>query len=410
MTKALIIGAGIAGPVAAMALQKAGISSVVYEAYPTEADGIGAFLTVAANGLDALAAIDADQLVISHSFVARSVQLVNSSGKVLGEITPNAGSAAHSGSHTLTRATLYRTLRDEATKRDITIEHGKRLTALSPGPVQADHIVALFEDGTSATGDLLIGADGVHSTVRRTIDPGAPSPRHTGLNTICGYTRDVPEHLTSPNRYRMISGKHAFLGYTTAPDGETWWFANAPGQEMSNPHEATPDEWKQRLIALFRKDNTPAADIIRATGNNIVASNAYDIPTTPTWHRNNLIIIGDAAHATSPNAAQGASMAAEDAIILAQCLRDLPDVDMAFTVYEHLRRERVERVVAASARMGARKTVGPIRRFFRDRARSRAVQRRSPGDSVNWLQGHHIDWDTTIQADTNPLADASAGE
>jgi 2-polyprenyl-6-methoxyphenol hydroxylase-like FAD-dependent oxidoreductase len=158
----------------------------------------------------------------------------------------------------------------------------------------------LFEDGTSATGELLIGADGVHSTIRPAIDPAAPSPRHTGLNTIYGYTRDIPEHLTSPHQYRMISGKHAFLGYTTAPDGETWWFANAPGQELSRPHETTPDEWKQRLIALFRKDKTPTADIIKATGNNIVASNAYDLPTTPTWHRNNLIIIGDAAQPPLP--------------------------------------------------------------------------------------------------------------
>ncbi|WP_414638650.1 FAD-dependent monooxygenase, partial [Actinophytocola sp.] len=93
----------------------------------------------------------------------------------------------------------------------------------------------------------------------------------------------------------------------------------------------------------------PAGEIIDATEHVFSGSNTYDFPTVPVWHRGRMIIIGDAAHATSPASGQGASMALEDAVTLAKCLRDLP---AAYTAYENLRRKRVERVVAQGKRNG----------------------------------------------------------
>src|SRR5262249_56877915 len=110
-------------------------------------------------------------------------------------------------------------------------------------------------------------------------------------------------------------------------------------------------EWKQKLLALFLDDEAPARDIVNAS-NEIAAFPIYDMPAVPTWHRDSMVIIGDAAHATSPSSGQGASLAIEDAIVLAKCIRDRREVTQAFITYERLRRQRVERVVAYSARRG----------------------------------------------------------
>jgi 2-polyprenyl-6-methoxyphenol hydroxylase-like FAD-dependent oxidoreductase len=113
-------------------------------------------------------------------------------------------------------------------------------------------------------------------------------------------------------------------------------------------------------------DAGPARDIIVATTDELAAFPVYDMPVVPTWHRDSMVIIGDAAHATSPSSGQGASLAIEDAIVLAKCLRDCDGIAQAFTTYERLRRQRVERVVAYSARIGQSKTVGAAGRWFRD--------------------------------------------
>jgi FAD-dependent urate hydroxylase len=93
----------------------------------------------------------------------------------------------------------------------------------------------------------------------------------------------------------------------------------------------------------------------------------HDLATIPTWHRGPAALVGDAAHATSPNARQGASLAMEDALVLATCLRDLPDTERALAAYERLRRQRAEKVVAYSHRIGRSKTVSnPVEVWIRD--------------------------------------------
>src|SRR5215204_7519899 len=125
--RALIIGGGVAGPVAAMALRQAAIDSVVYEAYAGGADSAGAFLTLASNGMDALRAIDAHHLVLAEGFATPRMTIKNGTGKHLGDV-PLAGKLPDGTvSQTLKRADLYRALRDEAVRRGARVEYGKRL-------------------------------------------------------------------------------------------------------------------------------------------------------------------------------------------------------------------------------------------------------------------------------------------
>ncbi|MEU8781414.1 FAD-dependent monooxygenase [Streptomyces sp. NPDC048637] len=391
MTKALIIGGGIAGAVSAMALQKAGIDAEIFEAYPTGADDVGAFLVVFANGLEALRVIDAHGPVVDSSFPAQRVEFIGNDGTRLGE-RPIAGTEGGDdlGPRTLRRATLYQVLHREAIRRGIAVRHGKRLVgAETVDGAGGRRVVATFADGSRAEGDVLIGADGLHSVTRALIDPAAPQPRYTGQNTVCGYLRDAAGVPLAPDTYTMIFGKRAFFGCTRAPDGEVWWFANIPGTELdrADPPAVTPAAWRERVAGLFDGDDTPAAALVRATGDRVIASNAYDLASTPVWHNGTMVVLGDAAHAAAPNAAQGASMAIEDGIVLAKCLRDQPDPHSAFAAYEQLRRERVEQVVAASAGMAKLTASGTPGRP----SRPDAAERGGAG-ADNWLTGYRIEW------------------
>lgn len=374
MAHALIIGGGISGAVTAMALHKAGISSVIHEAYETGAADAGAFLTIMHNGMDALRAIEAHGPVIENSFPANGIELVAATGEVVGD--RRFEQLGVTSPRTTTRARLYSALHEEAVRRGIRIEHGKRLVDVE---TTSDGVTARFEDGSTAHGDLVVGADGLHSTVRGLIDPEAPRPRYTGLNVVYGYTRDtsIP---TASESYRMIQGSRAFFGHTTAPDGETFWFSRIPGPERDKAEllATTPAQWREQAIEAFTGDDTPAAEIIRSTGEDIYGGHAYDVPTTPIWFTDTMVLVGDAAHAASPAAGQGASMALEDSVVLAQCLRDFPDAPSAFGAYEALRRERVEQLVATSAGQAG-------------------------NSDGNWLYGHHIEWDRPITASTTRL-------
>jgi 2-polyprenyl-6-methoxyphenol hydroxylase-like FAD-dependent oxidoreductase len=389
MVRALVIGGGITGAATAMALRKAGFDAVVYEAYATGADDIGAFLTIMPNGLSALRAIDAERVVVDNSFPARSIEVFRA-GKRIGA-RPLEGSPGAGGPRTLKRSRLYRALHDEAARRGIRIEHGRRL--VDAVVTDAGGVRASFADGSAAEGDLLVGADGIHSTTRTIIDPDAPTPRYTGLNVLYGYTSGT-SFPAATDSYRMLYGARAFFGYTTAPDGETWWFARLPREEASG--ETSGERWRLLAMDALAGDDSPAAEIVRATaGEDVRGGGSYDVPSTPNWYRGPLVLAGDAAHAASPAAAQGASMAVEDSVVLAKCLRDLPDLDRALRAYVRLRRERVERLVAASAEQAQRASPGRLGRALRGVRLPAVLKRRRPA-ARDWSYEYRVDWETPV--------------
>ncbi len=197
----------------------------------------------------------------------------------------------------------------------------------------------------------------------RIIDPSAPSPRDTGLLSLGGRAATRTLEPT-PDTFHMIFGKQAFFGFTVRPSGEVYWFANIVSADIPTrgPVSAIgPALWKERLRTLFAGDAGPAAGIIDATGEDLAAYPILDMPAVPRWHAGPMVITGDAAHATSPSAGQGASLAIEDAVVLARCLRDAGGVRDGFASYERIRRRRVERVVRYSARIGRTKVAGTDR-------------------------------------------------
>jgi FAD-dependent urate hydroxylase len=388
MSKALVIGGGVAGLASAIALRHAGLDVAVYEAHATGAEGRGAFLTIMANGLDALRAVDAERPVLDDSFSSREVRMRNGHDRGLGVLTIPTPDPEH-GPRTMRRADLYRGLRDEARRRGAVLEHGKRLVDVVEDGTEG--VTACFADGTRAEGDVLVGADGVHSATRTLIDPDAPKPAYTGWNIVFGSVHHVP--VGNNGDYYMYFGRRASCGHTTSPNGETWWFANVPCGERDLAG-ATPARLRQRLADLFAGDRIATVQAIALTDDEHITGTAcYELASLPTWHRGRVTLAGDAVHVASPVTTQGASMAIEDSVILAKCLRDLPDVSAAFRAYETLRRERVERVVASGRRrqLGPR-LPGPLLRLLRDLA----VARRARRPDVDWLHLHHIDWSSKV--------------
>jgi len=251
---------------------------------------------------------------------------------------------------------------------------------------------AEFTDGSSATGDLLIGCDGIHSKTRTVIDRFAPMPRYVGLLNFGGYVRQ--QSVGEPGAWHMVFGTRAFFGSVPDGLGGTVWFANIPRATATDAEreQMTAEEWKAWLIDWFARDRGPMAELIASGDLQLAADNTHDLPKAPVWHRDSMIIIGDAAHAPSPSSGQGASMAIEDGVVLAQCLRDVPGIERAFAHFERLRRARVERIVAQGARSSSSKAAGPIGRIVRDRMLPLLFRYVVTEKSMAWMFEHHVDW------------------
>jgi 2-polyprenyl-6-methoxyphenol hydroxylase-like FAD-dependent oxidoreductase len=392
---ALVIGGGIAGPIAAMALRKAGIEAAVHEAHDSTADGVGGGMTIAPNGQDALDAIGAGDLVRAIGTPVTAMGLRSWTGKPLARFAPPSRLPSP---QFVWRADLYRAIHDEAERRSVPVHHGKRLTSTTD---TGSGVTAHFADGTQASADIVVGADGIRSTVRSLIDPAAPQPNYAGL--VCFGARMHRSGMPSTNGVMYLCfGKRAFFGYQVFDDSSAVWFANLPHHDPMTVAEAQAigaEAWIRTLRTAFADDRTPALEMISRTdaGQLLITGPMENMQGVATWTRGRMTLIGDAAHAASSSSGQGASIAAESAVQLARCLRDLP-YDQAFAAYEQLRRPRVERIIKLGARTNSAKTAGPVGRMLRDLVMPAAMKLVNP-EKTAWQFDHHIDWD----AKTAPL-------
>ncbi|WOO80313.1 FAD-dependent urate hydroxylase [Vanrija pseudolonga] len=395
----LIIGSGIAGPVLAMTLLRLGHTVTIYERGVSGGDSYrGAWITFQANGMDALRAIDASGTIEEIGYVLDTISFVNGAGKSLGAMPMAAPREDGTKSRIMRRSDLFVALAREAASRGARVEYEKELvdaTTLPDGRVKA-----VFKDGTSAIGDLLVGADGIHSRVRTLIDPDAQKPRYVPVLNTGGYIPNFPLH-TAPETMTMQFGTRCFFGWCATPDGGAVWFANPPLADepargiLSSKSDA---DWRAWLHELHDGDAGPAGALIDAAVGPLSGWATYDLPAVRKWHNGAMVIIGDAAHATSPSSGQGASMAIEDAVILGKCLRDCPSTRSALDTFVSLRKERVEKIVAYGARSANSKAAGPVARVFRDLLLPWVFwyAARDGGKGMQWLQGYHIDWDDKV--------------
>ncbi len=390
--KALVVGAGVAGCVSALALHRAGVDVVVHEAYPEPDREVGSYLTVAPNGLDALAVVGALDAVRAVSFPTRTNVMVGSTGRELGRLP--LGRPLDDGTPALTtkRSRLTGALVAECRRRGIEVRYASRVLGAAQ---DGDTVTASLADGTSVAVDVLVGADGVRSEVRRWVDPAAPAARYVGLANFGGVTRGAASwSQAEPEAWRFVFGREAFFGFIPTPGGDVVWFVNEPRTPVTpqERRETTDAAWTAHLADLVARDAGPAARLIREGELELAGDSTYDLGHVPQWRRDRIVVIGDAAHAPAPSSGQGASMAMEDGVVLARCLRDGATVASALGAYEAARRTRVERIVAAGARSSSAKTPPALLRPLSD-AVLRLVFRFAVTDrSTAWMYDHRIDW------------------
>ncbi|BCJ61356.1 FAD-dependent oxidoreductase [Micromonospora endophytica] len=394
---AIIIGGGIAGPVAALALKRAGITATVYETYPNTAGGIGGTLALAPNGVAALRIVGADQLVIDLATPIHRTVLAFGANRIDLPVLPGVPPL-----RVVHRNALSGLLHQRAEAEGVPIEYGRRLVDARQTPTG---VTARFADGSTASADLLIGADGVHSTVRALVDPQAPGPRYTG---VLGF-ESVASHPVDaePGTMTFAFGRRGYYLYWPEPGGGTRWGANLPQQRPLSLAEARairPAEWWNRLRESYADDD-PGAALIRTSDPDElqVSGSLHIMPRVPHWHRGRMVLVGDAVHAPSNSSGQGASLAVESAVQLARCLRDLPDLPAALAAYERLRRARVEGIAARAARINQAKAPGPMGRVVMPlmmRLLMRVAMK--PERILGPEQRYTIDWAASAATERSP--------
>ncbi|WJR81443.1 FAD-dependent monooxygenase [Bradyrhizobium sp. NP1] len=368
--KAIIIGAGIAGPVAAILLKRAGIDAAIYEGW-SYSTGIGGGLQIAPNGMHVLAEIGLASELIRSGEVADAFDFYSQNGARLGSIHRNMKARFGQPAVNMRRATLNEALVDKAWSSCVEVHFEKRLARIED---RADRpIVATFTDGSTAEGDFLIGADGVHSVVRQHVNPDGPRPFDTGLVGIGGFVpRSLLENAGIGPLIEATFGQSGFFGYGfCSPDpaqGAMWWSTQpSHGIDAATFRAMGDQRLKQHLRDFHQGWRDPIPRIIDAA-ENIVVTDTLDVATLPTWSRGRTLLIGDAAHATSPHAGQGASLALEDAMRLSLLMREDEELQTTFERFEAERRPRAERIVAIARRNGSTKReFSPTGAWIRDR-------------------------------------------
>jgi 2-polyprenyl-6-methoxyphenol hydroxylase-like FAD-dependent oxidoreductase len=387
--KALIIGAGIAGPVTAIFLRKAGIDAQLFEAWPYST-GIGGGLQIAPNGMHVLAEIGLADELIRHGSVAESFDFYSQGGARLGSINQNMQQRFGQPAVNMRRATLNEAIVNKAWCADVELTFEKRLARIEDREGQP--VVAHFADGTSAEGDFLIGADGVHSVARAHVIPNGPEPFDTGLIGFGGFLpRSLLENTSIGQHVETTFGQNGFFGYgfcsPDPEDGVMWWSTQpAHGIEAATFRAMSQDTLKRHLRKFHAGWHDPIPRLLEAA-ENITVTATLDVATLPTWWRKRILLIGDAAHATSPHAGQGASLALEDAMRLGWLMRDGQELGVTFQTFENERRPRAERIVAFARRNGNQKgEFSPLGAWFRDQMLRLLIRANARG--MNWMYGY----------------------
>ncbi|WP_310397812.1 FAD-dependent monooxygenase [Hymenobacter sp.] len=338
----LVIGGGIAGLTAAIALHQRGIAATVCEAAPHILP-LGAGIWMAPNAMQVFERLGLATKINAGGVPLRAIEITDGCLRPLlrtdqARIRQQFGH----GTTAIRRATLQQILLAELDPA--TVRLGKACTALAP---DAAGVTVTFADGTAHRAAFVVGADGIHSPVRGQLFPGV-RPNGTGHLVW----RGMSAVALAPRFRRAIREAWAGglrFGFSEIADGVVDWFAAVPGAFGSDRAGLLG-----RLQAAFAGFAEPVPALLAAADEPaIIRNEVVDFNPLPCWHRGRIGLIGDAAHATTPYLGQGGCQAVEDAYALALCLHRHPaDPARAFAELLRLRRAKARHVVRTSRLMG----------------------------------------------------------
>ena len=345
--RAIVAGGGVAGSAAAITLRRIGADVTVYEAYDDPAGPVGSYVSLAVNGLRALDALECLTRVQAAGFPVARHRLWSGSGKLLGDVARGRRPEDPLHSVTLMRADLVTALRAEALESGARIVTGQRLDAAS--------------DPRAADADLIVGADGIWSATRRALDPAAPQPAYAGLYSVSGTSGSVPAGLPRDG-FNWIFARHGVFIFLPVPDGTVWWTAQVAAPEPPPDPAAIG---VAELTALFGAE-AQATAVLRSAATVRTVNLGHVLKPLTRRHGDRIVLIGDAAHPAG--AGQGASIAMEDAVVLARHLAvaGTGAIPGALAAFDRERQPRAGKLAKMETSNRDAKTAGPIATRMRE--------------------------------------------
>ncbi|BFM05120.1 FAD-dependent oxidoreductase [Halioxenophilus aromaticivorans] len=341
---ALIIGGGFSGMSAAIALSRIGVEVTLIEIDPNwRTDGAG--ITVSGPSMRAIEALGLLPVFLQNGCLHEALDVFDAKGDLLKQIPmPKVpGSDIVGGGGTM-RPAFAKAMGEVVRSMDISVKLGVTYTSISDGEDQAR---VTFSDGSDDNFDLVIGADGVFSSVRRDYFPGAQEPKYTGQ----GVWRAVIPRFGVKNSMQYL-GKNSKFGFTPVSEDEMYLYYT---QARPTKERIPDDQLLPQLNALLAEYTSPITRDISATltdSSQILYRPLEGMLMPRPWYRGRLLLIGDCVHATTPHLASGAGMGHEDAVVLADELSKGGELISGLERFQNRRWERCRMIVANSHRLG----------------------------------------------------------
>jgi 2-polyprenyl-6-methoxyphenol hydroxylase-like FAD-dependent oxidoreductase len=341
-SKVLIVGGGIGGLSSAIALSARGVEVEIVEQNP-KWDVYGVGIIQPGNAMRALHQLGLLDEALAAGFAMDGNRFCLADGTVLADDTfPRIVGPEYPGVNGITRPRLHEILTSAVKRAGAKVTLGHKLASLTQ---HADGVEVELTDGSSGRYDLVIGADGIFSQVRSLVFPEAPRPRYSG-QTIWRYNLPRPADVDKLTMFNALDSKAGLV--PLAPDLMYLLFVeNAPGER---PPTRDPDQLADELRELLAGYGGAIGEV--KTGitdpSQVVYRPIDTIWVEPPWDRGRVVLIGDAAHATSPHVGQGAAMALEDSVVLAEELANNDDLQTTFARFGERRYARVRTVVEIS--------------------------------------------------------------
>jgi 2-polyprenyl-6-methoxyphenol hydroxylase-like FAD-dependent oxidoreductase len=335
--KVIIIGGGIGGVTAAIALQRAGFDVTVFER-AEELREVGSGLPLWTNALRALQKIGLEHVLEALGATVTAGSISTWRGDTLVDLrTEELLKRLGTINAVVHRAELLALLLETLGTDRV------HLGAACVGFTQdATGICARFADGQEAHGDVLIGADGLHSVIRAQLF-GAAKPKYAGYTCWRGVA-----HITGLETWAW--GKGNQFGITPMSKGRAYWFAQRYAPEGAKDKAVGR---KREVLEMFEDWHDPIPAVVQATAEaDILRNDIYESVPLRHWSSGRVTLLGDAAHTMTPNLGQGACQAIEDAVELAECLKAEQDIVSALKVYEKRRITRTKRITLLARLIG----------------------------------------------------------